>query len=202
MAKGCQMLLRSGRAVKNSDVRAVDLGIDQTSDRLPVAVGTLSIWQSTTDLVPRERVKVNPQFLHIDLPVRRQRHPINTQHRPWHPVHLLCNPLDIMYCPQDIARMRTRHQFRLLAQQRSQVLRCKLNVTHFGGRCPPFYGKVKDFGKTDPGSNVGFVVDRGEHQFGVGRERKSQGLGEVGEELGRRRPDDWWIDVSSDKPPN
>lgn len=77
--------------------------------------------------------------------------------------------------------MRTRHQFRLLAQQGSQILGRELQI---GGRGPPFEGQVSDFCEADPGGDVGFVVDRGDYDFGVGGEGEGEGLSEVGEELG------------------
>ena len=51
-----------------------------------------------------------------------------------------------------------------------------------GGRFPPFYRVGLEVGKTDPGCDVGFVVELGDDEGGVGGQGEDEG--EVGEELG------------------
>ena len=46
--------------------------------------------------------------------------------------------------------MRTRHQSRLVAQQRTQILGGEFPLIAGGGG-PPLDGQVSDFGKADPG---------------------------------------------------
>ena len=51
-----------------------------------------------------------------------------------------------------------------------------------GSGFPPSYGVGLEVGETDPGGDVGFVVELGDGEGGVGGE--GEDLGEVGEELG------------------
>lgn len=54
---------------------------------------------------------------------------------------------------------------------------------------PPFYGVVLEGGEAVPGGDVGFVVEGGEDEGGVGGEGEDEG--EVGEELGCGGADYW-----------
>lgn len=51
-----------------------------------------------------------------------------------------------------------------------------------GGGWPPFDGVIVKFGEAHPWGNVGFVVERGDDDFGARGEVKNEG--KVGEELG------------------
>lgn len=99
-------------------------------------------------------------------------------------MHLLGDGFDVMDRAQNIARVRARHQLRLLTHQRPQVLRRELQVPGLRRGRPPFECEIADFRKTDPGGDVGFVVDGRADDFGICGEGESEGLGEVGEELG------------------
>lgn len=135
-------------------------------------------------LVPRKRVEVYPEAFDVHLPMRRVCNPIDAQHRARHCMHCVRNAPDIVDRAEDVTRMRTRHQFCLVAQQRSQILRRELQIARLGRRRPPFEGQVSDLGEADPGGDVGLVIDGGDYDFGVGGKREGEGLGEVGEELG------------------
>lgn len=108
-------------------------------------------------------------------------------------MHLLRDGPNVMDRAQDIARMRARHQFRLFTQQRSQALRREPQVPGLRGGRPPFECEVADFGETEPGGYVGFVVDGRADDLGIYREGEGEGLGEVCEELGRGGTDDCLI---------
>ena len=140
-------------------------------------------WRRQGDfhLVPRKRVEVYPEAFDVHLPVRRVCNTIDAQHRAGHCVHFVRNTPDIVDGAEDVTRVRTRHQLRLLAQQRSQILGRQLQIAGLGGGRPPFEGQVSDFGEADPGGDVGFVIDGGHNDFGVGGKREGEGLGEVGE---------------------
>ena len=75
--------------------------------------------------------------------------------------------------------MATRYQLRLLRQQWAQILWREQHVFVISGRTPPFNGEAMEFGEPDPRTNVGFMIDLGEHEFAVGWEVED--LGEVGE---------------------
>ena len=81
------------------------------------------------------------------------------------------------------------HQRRLLCQEWSQVLGCQ-DEGIFGWR-PPFDGVGLKLCKTDPGGDVGFVVDGGEDELGFGR--KIENLGKIIEKLGCGGSNDWGL---------
>ena len=120
-----------------------------------------------TYFIPTKTIKIDPQRLHIHLPMRRIRHAIHTQPRPFHLMHLLRYPPNIMNRTQHITRMRARHKRRLLIEQWAEVFGREERGGGWlggggGGRFPPFYGVVLETGETEPGGDVGFVVERGE----------------------------------------
>jgi len=133
-------------------------------------------------LIPTERIEIHPQLLDIHASMRRQRYPVYAQQRPGHFMHLLRYAPDIVDRAQDIARVRTGHEDRLVGHQWPQVLGRQAQIRGFAGRGPPFQDEVLRFGHPHPGGDVGFVVEGREDDLGAGAERK--GLGEVGEELG------------------
>lgn len=135
-------------------------------------------------LVPRKRVEVYPEAFDVHLPMRRVCNPVDAQHRARHCVHFVRYAPDIVDRAKDVTRVCARHQLRLLAQQRSQILGRQLQIARLGGGRPPFESQIPDFGEADPGGDVGFVIDRRDYDFGVGRKREGEGLSEVGEELG------------------
>ena len=48
--------------------------------------------------------------------MRRKRHPVDTQHRAGYRMHLVRDPLDIVNGAEDITRVGTSDQLRLLAE--------------------------------------------------------------------------------------
>ena len=114
--------------------------------------------------IPTKTIKIDPQRLDIHLPMRRIRHPIHTQPRPFHLMYLLRYAPNIMNRTQHITRMRARHERRLLIEQRAEVFGREEGGGGRlggggGGGFPPFYGVVLERGETDPGGDVGFVVE-------------------------------------------
>ena len=137
--------------------------------------------------IPRESVEVNPQSLHINLPMRRQRHPIHTQLRITYRMHHLCNLLHIVDRPQHVARMCACHQRGLFRQQRFQIFsredwRDRRVSRRGGGGWPPLNFVAVQLGEAYPGGDVGFVIEGGDDDFGADGEIEDKG--EIREELG------------------
>ena len=58
-----------------------------------------------TNFIPRESIKIHPQSLDINLPMWRQRHPVDTQLRSRDSMHHIRDLPHIMDRPQHVARM-------------------------------------------------------------------------------------------------
>ena len=94
-------------------------------------------------------------------------HAIDAKHRSVNLVYLICNRLYIMYRSKYVTRMRTGDKPRLFGEQRPQILRCKGQAIL---RSPPFDGQAVGLGSSKPWGDVGFMIDRGDDNFGAWRE--------------------------------
>ena len=128
-------------------MRAVNLkGLAEYTRSVVCFSGSVGILGEDSNLVPRKSVEIHPQRFYINLPMRRKRHSIHTQHRAWDLMHLTRNSPDIMNRPENIARVRTSHQLRLFRKQRPQIFSCQSERMGIGGRRrPPFHGQVLAF---------------------------------------------------------
>lgn len=166
VAQRAQGFLRGARSVQRGDVRAVQL-------------------------VPRERVEIDAQVLHIDGAVGGIRHGVDAEQGAGDAVHGGGDGLDIADGAEDVGSVGASDEFRLLAQQALERFGIEVRVLLvIGGAFPPDQFGAAPFGQLDPAGDVGFVVELGDDDFGVGGDVVVQAETEVAEELGCRRAQD------------
>lgn len=79
-------------------------------------------------------------------------------------MHHLCDALDVVDRPENVAGVRASHETGAISEQLFQILRIELWVLAVFWD-PPFQSQSLTFCYADPGCDVGFVVDSRDNEL-------------------------------------